>query len=221
MQSAIDNRLDCACEDPLCIFIVFTYKHRTHFVNTPISLDLMRMSSALLYVLLVELLTFALIGTRCGWIFITTTRFYSNSNCLSGQEGGRNELVSTEAGVTETDSAGAAARRRVQTVLGVACILRAAVTAFVLRRVSGPYLVVPDLLFMCTYGQLVLFLVQTQQTATGLGYRSIRQYVGASIFLSALLVVSLVTCAVRWRTDPSSSSSQLLWDILYYELGAT
>lgn len=180
------------------------------------------MASPIVYVLLAEMLIFSLVAIRCGWIFITGTYMYSVLSCLSSFRGRHGERVLAEAGVAETDSAGTDARRRVQTMLGIACLARAATMAVVIQSGAwGPCLVVPDLAFMCTYSQLVLFLVHTQHSAVGLGYRSIRPQVVAAIVLGVILVISLVACWERWRADSGSFVSLLLWKVLHYELGIT
>lgn len=177
------------------------------------------------YALRAEMLMFALIAIRCGWIqCVAVGRWRSGDTilCLPSRESGRGEFGTTQNGPVETDSAGTGARRRVQGMLCLACIAKVITIGLVLvKGMEGPYLAVPDLAFICTYGQLILFLVQTQQTAIGVGYRSTRLQLIAAAVVAILLLLSLIICAARWTAQPNSSRALLLCSILYYELGTT
>lgn len=115
---------------------------------------------------------------------------------------------------------GVGARRAVQGMVAIACIARAGLTAYVLiYGVWVPYLALPDLFMIATYGLLVVFLAQMQQIAVGSRYLWVK--IAASASLATVLIVSLMVCTVRWGTNPQSTRSLLLRKFLYYELGAT
>lgn len=106
-------------------------------------------------------------------------------------------------------------------MVAIACTARAGIIAFVLVHGDWvPYLVLPDLVYLATYGFLVVFLAQMQQMVVGNRYLWVK--IATSASLATVLVVSLVVCTVRWGTaHPFSKRSMLLRKFLYYELGVT
>lgn len=170
--------------------------------------------------LVLEILLFMIVAARCGWELLGTSSQYA---LLLRRVRGRpqdlpGELVPTEEGEA---GSGVGARRSVQGMVAVACTARAGVIAFVLMKGAWvPYLALPDLVYLATYGFLVVFLAQQmQQIVVGNRYLWIK--IATSASLAAVLVVSLVVCTVRWGTEPLSKRSVLLRKFLYYELGVT
>lgn len=181
------------------------------------------MEPAAFYALFTEVLAFTLIALRCAWIYLTTGPQPRGLLCLPGDEEHRvvdGQFLSTE--LEPTEGSGANTRRRVQGILAIACFARAVVTVFIIiRRSWMPYLAVPDLVYISTYGQLVLFLAQTQQTAVGVGHRNVGVKLGGAAILAVVLLVSLAMCAERWRADPEAHLALLFRRMLYFELGIT
>lgn len=176
------------------------------------------MRSVGFFALLFEIFLFMLIAARCGWELITTSSRCRPLLRRLGYERGELLLVSTEDLEEYTGTSGAGARRTVQGMLAVACIVRAALTAFVLGRGSWvPYLALPDLVYLSIYGLLVVFLAQMQHISVG--YRLIKLVAWAS--LAIVLVMSLIVCTVHWGANPLSRRSLLVRKIFYYELGIT
>lgn len=170
--------------------------------------------------LVLEVIVFLLLSARCGWELLSPWpqcfRLLDRLGRPSGAQGAAHERVPTES----ESLSGVGARRSVQGMLGIACIARAGLTLFILVRGNWvPYLAVPDLAYLATYGALVVFLAQMQQIHVGYRYAWIK--VAAWTALATVLVVSLIVCTVRWGTNPLSHRSLLLRKFLYYELGLT
>lgn len=116
---------------------------------------------------------------------------------------------------------GVGARRSVQTTLIPACLLKAALIIFSLFCESWvPYLVLPDLGYLATYGFLVIFLAEMQQIRMG-ATRQVWIKFGAWGLLAIVVLVSLIVCAFDWGSEPNSPRSLALRRFLYYELGIT
>lgn len=109
-------------------------------------------------------------------------------------------------------------------ILCVACLSRAVATGLTLARLKWlPYLAVPDVAYLATYGVLCFFLAQIVASTT-MGRGFVRSYRYQMVAMSALVVVlllSLVVCTLRWRAGEDSKTSMVLRTGLFYELGIT
>lgn len=169
------------------------------------------------WALVVEIVLFLVIAAVCCQELLMTSAYFTAMVRFLRQPRDRYRelLVVDEA---ETGDGGGA-RRAVQVMLTIACIARACLTTFILARVDwAPYLTLHDLVYLATYGLLVVFLAQMRHIAAG--YRFVWVKTAALATLAGVLVVSLAVCTLRWGTaDPRVRSS--LRKFLYYELGLT
>lgn len=186
---------------------------------------------ASLYALAFEVIAFYVISARCGWVYITTSSRRGASLQRAGlqtrQQNRRSGGLVVAPSIAESAGEGAGARRSVQGMLSIACFMRAALTVAVLMRETWvPYLAVPDVVYLATYGVVCSFLArQLHISVAGTGGSWYNR--GSPLSLKVLatgglvgvLVVSLVVGTLRWGAGPESKKSLLLRKWLCYELG--
>ena len=200
--------------------VLFSHPRRAgSHINGPTNTAVSSMLSAGYCALVLEIFLFMVVAARCWWELLGTSprcalllrRVRGRPQDLPG------ELVPTEEGES---GSGVGARRSVQGMVAVACTARAGIIAFMLVHGGWvPYVALPDLVYLATYGFLVVFLAQMQQIVVGNRYLWVK--IATSASLATVLVVSLIVCTARWGMEPLSNTSVLLRKFLYYELGVT
>lgn len=158
--------------------------------------------------------------------------YYGTRAGSGGGGGGRRTLTLLQREEAESGNSGTQARHRINVILGLACMARALLTAYLSAAHAGvakpnggqawiPCLAAPDLLFIALYGSLVVLLAEMRQIIAASKMRHVVLRAAVRWGFGLVLLVSLLVCSARWGADPLSRESLLLRKFLYLELGTT